>query len=787
MTYPNSNPFAGSSLFTAGPSQPQLAGGMISQLFGMFGGGMLPPGMSMGSFGGMQNYADVQRALAFQRDVSLASTVTAAQADEHIARLMMGGQQLTQGTALTPAQQAHWRNVASGSGTMLSIAAPFMGNAAPGVMQAFDAVGLGGTVAPGMLMNMGRAQIDPITGRPGWSAATVNEYTRTMGGMYFNTDAVAPNAMQGHGMGAVAQMMTVAARAGILPSSPMSREAIDNLRSGMDVRDALTAEERQRIGPRGMGRLAAARAEGDIDTGIRRVEALEMGKFGERMSGFKRAMEDLFGPGKSVEEFITLANSLTQGGLSRMSLGQMQSVVRRMDSLTSMTGFSVQDMANLQATAANFAERGGGSRAVGVGGEMYAAALTASAGDFSGTGITKSEFAQKAAALYGAAGVSRVGQQFAALQRIGQMYKFEAGSEAEAMNNAVSRGESTYTWKGKTKSAYMTDQGEWQRIVAGGNSELNQGDVARMAMDREINEQYLSEKGTRAAQRSQYGTDIEPRLRSIVEQATGRRRAAGEAMTERVWSTITNFRQDPSLGYVENRNAMIQQVERDLAGSGVRNSRRAAIGIVDQADVMARGLGQDNAMVLGRLHGGSDAAVDSTMARGDAKAVLDEKMSSIGRTDITKRIADAIKNAKPGTKWEDIAAAAVGTVSEGDVNAAFAAATSQIKGDKTLSPAQRKEALAQIEAERAKVDIFRKDSEKRIIDEEMERSREALEAAGITPEEKADKAASKDASTDVTGKDGTMRITGDLTLKSDGTLHMDAIVGEGHTPVSGTK
>lgn len=795
--FPNANPFTGqanpyggSSLFTAPVSAPSLGGNpVISMLLPIIAPKMMSPGSIWGGFGGTQNLMDVQRAMQFQRDLLAAGTTADAITSEELNRLARGMVQLTQETPLSDAQKTHIRAATNNLGSIIGFGAPVLEQFAPGTIDVLDMMNLGQRVASNTLMVSGRAQRDPIAGGFGLKPETIQQQLGYFNNRFYG-ESGQPDLMQGYGIGRLASFIDVGRRAGIAPGQQLSDASIRRLRSGMELADAITDEERQRIGTEGVAILKEGLGGSRVDEAVRRVDAMKLAKYGENMAGLMRAMEDLFGPGQPVEEAIKIAHALTQSGLSRMSLSQMESAIRRMDATSSITGVGIQQMANLQAVSAQMAAAGGVPQELGLGGGMYAAAAgKALEGRFQGSGSTKEEIMQKSAMLYGSAAASMVGNQFAATSRIGAMFKFKAGSEAEAMQRAIQRGQSTYTWKGKEKQLYMQNQSEWGRIMAEGTeSEFDEAAAARVLTENRQNATFLGERGVLAAKRSQFAVDIAPVLEQEVMQATGRGAAASKDLTQKVWKTVTSFVPDSDKDKGQNMVKLRDEIQSQLEAAGVKNSKIAAFNILQGVNRTADLFGQQDAIQFGLLQGASETtAFKEAMLGADAKAMLDKSMSGLGRAAWQGRLAEAIKNAKPGTTFADVMKDAGNVFEKEDVEKKIAETEQQIINSRDYTPQQKSIMLKELQRQRGKIGDFMKADEAAI-----EAAEKAIKEAGaegkidLSGVERAKiDAAGAVASADLSGRGGRMELSGTLTIKEDGTATIAGVATsgqEGHTP-----
>jgi hypothetical protein len=446
--------------------------------------------------------------------------------------------------------------------------------------------------------------------------------------------------------------------------------------------------------------------------------------------------------------------------------------MRRLQAATGITGMDVNEIANLQATAAGFAARGGGGQELGVGGGIYAAATVKSLeGRFQGSGVTKGEVSQMAAALYGGAASSQVGQQFAAASRIGEMYGgFDKGTEAEAMYKAIQSGQETYTWKGQQKNTFMRDEGEWRRIMSQGlGGELSPAEIASMRRDRATNEMFLSEKGIMAAQRSQYQVDIEPNLRRMVASRTGtKNEARAKGLTESVWGVISDFQSDPDKSVGGNFVKLRDELRDKLRASGVRDANIVATQILSDANRLAGRIGHENVIAMGMVHGGGGKreAMEEALATTDAKAALSKATSHLGRTGWMKNLFEAVQGATGDTDWKELVAAAGGMVKAEDVQKSFEQVAKDISESDEYTTEQKERMLEVVRGQSKKAAI-----EKR-LGAELDR-RVAIAKAmhrGMSPEEaEASVGRGTDGDRDdLAGRSREITIRGDLILKADG-------------------
>ncbi len=638
----------------------------------------LGPGFLPAQFQPTQNvYDHYRRRMQYQ---AMQSTVSAAaKSDEEIYASIVRGTAMTAGVQWNDDRERAARMMASDMTRISPILAQMMPDT-------FDrlhgARGSAQVMAQGIFSG-GRYRTDPITGMLGMSADSTSALNRDLYERLYGPGADL-TVMKGLGAGRAGQMYDEMSRRGFLPRSLSRDESVRGVAteelSGRGLRGADLERE---IGKTvdDLGKLASPQ----LEEKLRRFESGRVADRIKNMAGAVAAMRDVFGdmgrPDAPMTELIEGLQVITQGGLATMSAGKIEATVRDMANLARRTGMGMDNMTIMMATAAQKADAMGLDRGFGVAAGMQSAAFGISySNNIGGTPAWGRADKERSIAvdqqLRLNAAASPVANQLAAVVRLGKDIGFKAGSEGEALYRAVTAGETTYTFDGKTKSVHAKS-GEWRDLM--GRSGIDVGLASAYRSETAYNQKYVSENDLQdLTRRLQFDVDVAPRLNMAYQRGarqagiTDRNTLAklGAAAAKGLGSGIaTDDLQNPDAvaGYLADQLGIDRG---DAAKMGqLRQAAEHGWASVEQAvktNSRLRGYkSADQLITMQRRAMTSGAATEMDETRQESR--LQSALAGLGQGSPLSRLMDSLADATPGTEFKDLAAGVLGWVPEGEV------------------------------------------------------------------------------------------------------------------------
>lgn len=454
---------------------------------------------------------------------------------------------------------------------------------------------------------------------------------------------------------------------------------------------------------------------------IQTTDADRITKRLKNMSGAVKAMKDIFGdqgnPNAPMREIINALDALTQGGLATMSPGQLESIVRKTQSIAQQTGMGLDSIIGLTTQNAGLADQLGLDRSFAITTAQQSALYGAAVGDVGGLDIpvwgamSKEQLVLADSQLRMHAAASPFTNQLNAVMRMADtgMVKPKEGTELAAMIDAIRKGDRTYSFGGQQKSFSMNRVALTDIITR--DAGITGNEVESIIYDRYGNQEYGQKYNTDLITRGQQAVDVIDkflapgvggRLSGVMEE-----RKINESLIQAgVVKSDNEFRQmmqqvgagvsrdflkmDP----VTRRNADSRQA---AMAASVRANMRAALKarmpnasdaqIDAQLQAVVNQVGGDaglnnlgvisyaemdqvaferygkSAQVFADLH---DPKIQKEAAARRATAEVEAEiatvMANFGTSGPLQRVVDAIQNADENTKLTDVLKEAMGGV-----------------------------------------------------------------------------------------------------------------------------
>lgn len=662
------------------PLQPQLQQfGMIGMLGGIAGNAYLTSMMKENGvlpMGNAGSYMQAYRAREFQQMQQAVGQQVAGQDSESFYRTFRGMAAMT-GMPFNREQ----RSAARGLANTMAEYGPMLAMAAPGLLDAF--AGERGSVQAmsAQMMEANRYRMDPLTGRMGYgteaNADLVNNVFETM----FDEDNMAR--MQGMRAGDMGQLYRRLAGEGLAGPRGSTQD-----RTLLALNAARGAGELEAIGEEAGvnvdGNLAALSSE-DL-TKLRQTNSMR-----QRMSdsdarqvsdqlqdyvGTLSAMREVFGengnPNAPIPQLINALESLTSGQMHKFDASRLNTMVRDMQSLSQMSGKSVDQILAMNQTAAAQGHQFGlgttfAPTATNVG--LLTGMAFQQEGGATGFGALNREGAEQAAMSYFNRGMaSEMANTLGALGRIEEAGGFadnDAGRRLSAVMEAARAGESTYIDPNTgTERALPTKEAEFRSfITADAVPGMNRASFNMMLADRTSNLRMLNEDPE--LQQAAFNNQARDINKNIARQIGNRlssedalmdsgldargRNAAARAMGTAATQALGDLSpQDVQNAGVRNR-AIADALMVEAGNQGVEMTDKEALtmaaGAFGQAENGARRFGFESYTAFSQVMGDNVSGVRAERAaQARARAGVNEALSGMGpRGGIMERFFSAVQ------------------------------------------------------------------------------------------------------------------------------------------------
>lgn len=458
--------------------------------------------MPMGNAG---SYMQAYRTRQFQEMQRSVSAEVADKDAEGIYRTFRGGAALM-GMPFNREQREAARSMANtiaDFGPMLAMAAPELLDAMSGERGSVQAMA-------GQMMQANRYRIDPLTGQMGYGAEANADLVGQTFDKMFAGDNMAR--MQGLRAGDMGQLYRRLAPEGLVgPQESLRDRTLVQLNAAREAGqlDAIGAE----AGVDVEGNLAALSNEDlmklrETSSMRSRMTDADSRKIAGQLQdyvGTLSALREVFGengnPNAPIPQLINALEALTSGQMHKFDAARLNTMVRDMQSLSQMSGKSIdQFLAMNQAAAAEGQQLGIGTTFAPT--ATNVSVMTGMAfqerGGATGFGALSREEAEQAGmSLFNRGMASEMGNTLGALGRIEEAGGFAdnaAGRRLESIMEAARAGETTYIdpETGEERNLPTQEAGFRALITAGGVDGMSRSDFNMMLGDRTSNLRMMS-------------------------------------------------------------------------------------------------------------------------------------------------------------------------------------------------------------------------------------------------------------------------------------------------------
>ena len=660
-----------------------------------------------------QNAYDQLRAQQSMQNQMLAMQTASASDRRQVEMMMRGAYTMATGNAPGAQQIAQIRAMSSNTPMAVGVMTQLFGTSA--VDQAFGSSG-SATAMGNIMSRAGLSMFDPATGALGFSGRSSGIVANEMFNQLYGRDQAA-GAMKGVTAGRAAELVEELGYRGLLGrnvgASTDPGAYISQLRTSPDMIQRLAEQSEGIQAIRKAGRqptqqemktavdnvnqtLASAQTSADVLNSagggdiLRASQAQVLADKVRGMAGAVKAMEEIFGsegrPDAPMREIVKRLNALTQGGIANMNGTQLESLVRRTQSLSQATGMSVESIQALSGHAASIADRYNLPRSIVPEATLQSVAFGGGAKHFGGVarntdvGMSLEELTLADQQLRMSAAGSAGGADIAGVSRLvaeGAL-DINADTDAARMARAIQAGQTSFRdSSGKTRSVRMTRRERMAMLEQAG-------------VDRDTAEAIISDvRGNAAYQNTELGRklqyeELSDRFNPIVEQALQDQtkglgldsRAVGKDIlnnlrglsSDQINGSVEDFSKAAS-GVVEKslRDAMKakgmsdEEINKRLTPDVVRNVTLQMSGNINN-QLRSTGSGYKSLQNVLQLNGDAAfAAAEQVKNQTEADAQLRSALGGMNSQGPLGRMADALKNAKPGD--------GIGTLIAGFLNA----------------------------------------------------------------------------------------------------------------------
>ena len=648
------------------PIQPQLQQfGMIGMLGGIAGNGYLTSMLEKNGvlpMGNAGSYMQAYQAREFQKMRHEVGKQVAGQDAEGFYRTFRGMAAL----ADVPFNQEQ-REAAHRLANTVAEYGPMLAMAAPGLLDAF--AGERGSVQAmsAQMMEANRYRVDPTTGRMGYGTEANADLVNNVFENMFAGDNVAK--MQGMRAGDMGQLYRRLSGEGLAgPRGSLQDRTLLALNAARDAGelDAVGTE----AGVNVSGNLAALsndeltklRQNNSVRQRMSDADARQVSDQLQDYVGTLSALREVFGengnPNAPIPQLINALESLTSGQMHKFDASRLNMMVRDMQSLSQMSGKSVDQILAMNQTAAAQGQQFGL-------GTTFAPTATNVAlqtgmafqqeGGATGFGALDRQGAEQAAMnLFNRGMASEMSNTLGALGRIEEAGGFAdnpAGDRMRAVMAAARAGESTYIDPvTKTERRMPTKEAEFRSLITDGAVPgMNQSSFNMMLGDRTSNLRFMhyDPELQQAAFNNQFA-DIERRRARTVGNRLSSEKAlmdsgldnrgrnfAAQAMGEAATAALADLSpQERQSAKVRNR-AIADALILEAGNHGVELDDKQALtmaaGAYGQMENVARGFGFESDTAYGQTMGKQVSAVRvKRAAQARARAGINQAMSRMG-------------------------------------------------------------------------------------------------------------------------------------------------------------
>jgi len=743
--------------FNAGTSHDAILNMMMPALLQMLSGNRKVPTQ----FFPEQNVYDQMQANNYYKASQAAMSMASSRDAQSVEKMINGVTQMMTGQPLTNMQTARNFKIAQGVSQFTPMLTQMLG---PDLVDQLHGSRGSATVFAQQLHQALRTGIDPITHTPGYSGESAGRLSQevfenlygnkadvgAMKGISAGQAGILLNELQSRGMlGRPMGMLSINEQRSILPSS-LSDDTVNRLAEQLPeiqkvLKDGGTPSEKM---------LAAARTsirdthsklrDPQVDMTAKDLEKLPGGqeiiRAGDadritqrlkNMAGAVKAMRDIFGdmgnPNAPMREILNGLEALTQGGMSHMSAGELESMVRRTHNIAKQTGIGVNNLVGMTTENAALADRLGLNRIFAANAANQGALYGAAAGDQlrldmpAWGALSKEQLTLGDQQLRMHAAASPLANQLNAGLRMadaGMLQSAKPDSELSAYIQAVRQGDTRYKFDGKEIPVIMPHARFMQMLErdAGVNGTSAYAILNDIKGNQEAGNKYNT---TETVRRIQPDEIIRKTLRpTLGNRVRGMLTDTGMEQTLRDAGVITsdedlrNMSMEIGAGIGNDFFAMDAATVNNPAakqrylGEAYKNQLRAAIAkkmpnaTPEQIDAvltaaMAKNGGETGKLISGAtlqstinqvasqhplfksdigMYGLANKKVmNQAAARGrqaEMATLMQTAMSGLGTGGPMQRLMDVLQNAGPNTSLRDVASDALGSVSADAIAAA---------------------------------------------------------------------------------------------------------------------
>ena len=692
-----SSPIQGNSLPDTSPLAPLNLqqygiGGMLAGAAGnsylsnqMQQQGLLP----MGNAGSYMQAHRTREHLRMKNDVSAG---VSGQDSEGIYRSFRGAAALA-GVPFDRKQREAARSMSdtiSSLGPTLSMVAPDFMDAVSGEKGSVQAMA-------GQMMEANRYRADPITGKMGYSTDSNKNLVNNVFENMFSKDNMAQmNGMRAGDMGQAYKQLSAEGLVG--PTGSLRDRTIQSLQEGreqgMDLKAigkkaGVEVGDDTNLAALSNESLTKLRKDSTVSAKMGKDDARQVSDQLQGYVGSLSAIREVFGENGDanapVPKLINALKAMTSGQMQKFSPGQLTSMVRDMQSMSQLSGKSIDQLTamNQYANTQNSQMMGGHgvhfnptSLKVGTTTGM----AFAEHGGATGFGALNREQAEQASmGLFSRGMGSQMNNALGALTRIEESGGFaenEAGREMKAVLAAADSGAHSYTFvndagESQTKKT-PTKEGEFRSIVSRGAVEgMSTSDFNMMLGDKTSNLRALStnEDRQQAALRQQPAE-----IAAQIAKQTGNRLSSNKALKDQVADPKQRAEIAAALGQAatkatdeltmeqlqdpkQRNRAIADALQTEAAGRGVtlseaESQNMAATSFGQRESVLRTRLDMD-ATSYAQVHGKAvRESREDKQAAVAARSGVNEAMSGLGpKGSVLQRLSTAVQ--KQGDRGED--------------------------------------------------------------------------------------------------------------------------------------
>lgn len=472
--------------------------------------GMLPGGLAS------QNVLDQMQVRRFQSEQQeMMSRIAQDYTPQGVTSTLRGMAALA-GSEFDAPQQA----AAARLGSTMATAAPLLAQMYPSQLDALAGRTGSAVVMAQRMSEVNRFRSDPVTGLTGFGAESSEQLARDVFDRLYTPENMSN--MRGIRAGDVGDLYGQLTARGMIAGDPRNRvqrfqEAIDFASQDDFARERIRDTLREAGGPMPVDasgnidlrqatqdQMDALHSDRDVGTQLR---AFESDRVSSSIKGYVdvvSSMREIFGDfGKSdapMAELIQGLEALSQGGLSQVSPGQLNQMVRTTSQLAQTSGMTLDAAFAMQQQASQGLEARGLNRvmssqmtqgAMGFGQAMSATGANATPAFGLGS---SDELRQLDQNLRVSAAASPMANAFGAILRArDELGAFDEGSEAEALSQALMTGQGQYVHNGRVVDIGEMDPNKIAGLMAAGNSVMNLADARGFITNRKANQEQIFE------------------------------------------------------------------------------------------------------------------------------------------------------------------------------------------------------------------------------------------------------------------------------------------------------